>query len=171
MSKKTKKQDAFIIKASGLGFAFAVSIYLAFIIPAVWFILWFFIPGTMLYQNLKYFIISVIGAIGFTYELVELCKARRVFFYKDTFEYIPSKSTISSKIKCKYVKFKDYKFVSGISGRCIEFEFTNGKKEILHIMQFSKKQKYQIIEEIRKRGGFAGLDDSKANQNEDDKDN
>ena len=173
MSKKTKKQDAFIIRASGWGFVVVLFIYLTFIISAVVLSICFFVPNTDtgMYGNWVYLIVFVGGTIYISYDFVEFLKARRVFFYEDTFEYISSKCTIFSKIKCKYAKFKDYKFVSGICGKCIEFEFTNGKKEILHIMQFSKKQKYQIIEEIKKRGGFAGLDDSKANQNEDNKNN
>ena len=43
---------------------------------------------------------------------------------------------------------------SKYAAQCLEFTFVDGKKILFHTMQFSKKQNLQILNEIKKRGGF-----------------
>ena len=143
-----------IIRAHGIGVIVLISILLLFIICSIISIVCFFIPNNEAYLNWIYFVIPLLAIIIIAYEMKKILKDGKVLFFNNLFITNGQNSRIFPKIEKNCSEFESYKLTSKLCSLCIEFTFTNGKKVLFSVMQYSKKQVIQILNEIKKRGGL-----------------
>ncbi|MBR2221332.1 MAG: hypothetical protein IJ975_04265, partial [Clostridia bacterium] len=138
----------------GFGFIFIVILFLCFVVAGIYMIVNFFLPGEM-YHSWGAFLVGVIGIALGGYQIFEFFKQGPVIFDENNNFISPEKNKKyfpAFKINCKNIV--DYKIkITGFSA-CIEFFDINKRKTILTVIQFSKKQVYQILNEIQIRGGL-----------------
>lgn len=156
-----KSNDHLIIRAHGFGFIFLSTLLFTMLISGLVLIstayIWF--------NNLFNLIESIIGLIIIiifipllVIEILNLFKKAKVEFVDNKFVTIGQNKKIFPQIKQDCKNFISYKLTSKYTVQCLEFTFTNGKKVLFHTMQFSKKQNLQILNEIKRRGGFPNQD-------------
>ena len=143
-----------VIRAHGIGVIVLISILLLFIICSIISIVCFFIPNNEAYLNWIYFVIPLLAIIIIAYEMKKILKDGKVLFFNNLFITNGQNSRIFPKIEKNCSEFESYKLTSKLCSLCIEFTFTNGKKVLFSVMQYSKKQVIQILNEIKKRGGL-----------------
>jgi hypothetical protein len=113
-----------------------------------------FIPNSSIEYNVFATIISVILFIFGSYEIIQILKKSRVIFYENKFiTFKRSPWDFPAIIKdCREIISCDLKLKTFVP--CLEFTFTNNKKRLLNFTQFSKRQIFKILKEIKKRGGL-----------------
>lgn len=152
---KNKDNTILTIRAKGIGFIILFCICSLFIVAALYLIVCFFIPSvTDVYHNYIYLIISVIALAIASLELVEIFRKGQVKFIENKFVCKGQNQRIFPAIEQDCKDFVSYKLTSKYTTQCLEFTFTDGKKVLFHTPQFGKKQVIQILNEIKKRGGF-----------------
>ena len=156
-----KSNDHLIIRAHGFGFMFLFSslsiIILAGLISLITSFIWFN-KEVNLVESLLIIWAIIIGEPLLILELISLFKKAKVEFVNNRFVTIGQNKKIFPQIKQDCKNFISYKLTSKYTVQCLEFTFTNGKKVLFHTMQFSKKQNLQILNEIKRRGGFPNQD-------------
>ena len=150
---KKQKYDL-VIRAHGIGFIISFTILFIFIIMSISLLISFFIPNSEAYFNWIYFVIPLLAIIIIAYEMKKILKDGKVLFFNNLFITNGQNSRIFPKIEKNCSEFESYKLTSKLCSLCIEFTFTNGKKVLFSVMQYSKKQVIQILNEIKKRGGL-----------------
>lgn len=152
-----KKNNDLTIRAHGFGFIFLFMCLLIMILSGILSIitsfLWFN-NELNLVTNILCLIFIIIFELFLIKEFVELLKKAKVDFINDIFITKGQNKKIFPRIHINCKDFVSYKLTSKYAAQCLEFTFINGKKILFHTMQFSKKQNLQILNEIKKRGGF-----------------
>lgn len=146
-----------IIRAHGFGFIFLCTLLFIMLIACVFIISTAYIWFNNLF-NLAESVFGLIIIIIFTplliQEIYNLFKRAKVEFNDNIFLTIGQNKNIFPRIEQDCKNFIAYKLTSKYAAQCLEFTFVDGKKILFHTMQFSKKQNLQILNEIKKRGGF-----------------
>lgn len=146
------------IRAHGFGFIFLLIMDLMFVIPAIVLIILFFIPNNEMYFNWFGLLICIITLLIWGYEGIKLFKNGKVTFINNKFITRGQNSKIFPAIKRDCKDFVSYKLTNKYLALCVEFSFTDGKKTLFHIMQFTKKQNLKILQEIKNRGGLNNIE-------------
>ena len=157
MTYNKHNETKLIIRAHGFGFVFLFILLsimiLAGLVTIVATIIWLS-KGMNLIESIFGFIIAIIFIPMLIIEVINLFKKAKVEFVGNIFFTIGQNKKIFPRIKQDCNNFITYKLTSKYAAQCLEFTFVDGKKTLFHTMQFSKKQNLQILNEIKKRGGF-----------------
>ncbi len=146
-----------IIRAHGFGFIFlfillSIMILTGLVVLVTTFI--WFNKEINLIESILIILAILIGIPLLIFEVVNLFKKAKVEFNDNIFLTIGQNKKIFPRIEQDCKNFMSYKLTSKYAAQCLEFTFVDGKKILFHTMQFSKKQNLQILNEIKKRGGF-----------------
>lgn len=157
----SKKNNYLIIKASGVGFIFAVlilTIMLMSIITTISLSFIWFNKSFSLTESIFAIIILVIGTPLFVYEYIMLFKEAKVLFDDTNIFSCGHRNKTFPKINKKCEDIIGYRQTTKSLSPCIEFTLSNGKILNFSTIQHTKKQIIQILNEIKKRGGLQNQD-------------
>ena len=150
-----------IIRAHGFGFIFSFTLLsimiLTGLIALITAFIWFN-KEINLIESILIILAILIGMPLLIFEVSNLFKKAKVEFNNNVFLTIGQNKKIFPRIEQDCKNFMSYKLTSKYAAQCLKFTFVDGKKILFHTMQFSKKQNLQILNEIKKRGGFPNQD-------------
>ncbi len=157
MTYNKHNETKLIIRAHGFGFIFlfillSIMILTGLVVLVTTFI--WFNKEINLIESILIILAILIGIPLLIFEVVNLFKKAKVEFNDNIFLTIGQNKKIFPRIEQDCKNFMSYKLTSKYAAQCLEFTFVDGKKTLFHTMQFSKKQNLQILNEIKKRGGF-----------------
>lgn len=144
-------ENKLVIRAHGFGFYILLFLYSMFVILGIIaFILAITLKEDGFYSSWIAMIIYLVVAFIMVYEIIMLFKKGKVEFVGNEF-INPGKYTSyfpPFNVNCEDIVSYELLSIS------IKFTFSNGKKKNFHIVQFTKKQIMQILQEIKNRGGL-----------------
>lgn len=140
-----------IIFPHGFGFWFLFLLLFCFSAAGVFLFISFFVNIDFNIYNKWYtLIVSIVGLGICIYEYYILFSQAPVKFIHNHFITKGKNPKYFPPINVDCSDIESYK----LNSMSIEFNFVNAKKKNFHIVQFTKKQSNQILQEIQKRGGL-----------------
>ena len=144
-------ENKLVIRAHGFGFYILLFLYSTFVLLGIIaLVLAITSKEDGFYSSWIAMAIYVVVTFIMVYEIVMLFKKGKVEFVGNEFINPGKYTSYFPPFKANCADIISYELLS-IS---IEFTFIDGKKKNFHIVQFTKKQNLQILQEIQKRGGL-----------------